>query len=242
MFSIATSAKRTSLASLRAWRLVRPHLAFLLAHGCRVGVFKLLCTSLSSRLLLLPLLSSSLELSVESHLFAAVSCTTAASEGDKFCQDVFHRAGRHLGRMVNTLLFPRAYNTVPAAAPAAASPTASGDDSSHVHFEAGSVSSGADGDDGGAKFTPRPALPCPNDGDVVPCVCVGSVWKSFPLLRRGFLETVFGTIVPADASPAASLPVDFTLRLIQLEVSSAVGAAWKAASVRGPWRDACMQL
>jgi hypothetical protein len=33
--------------------------------------------------------------------------TAAAAEGDRFCQDVFHRAGKHLGRMVRTCLFPR---------------------------------------------------------------------------------------------------------------------------------------
>ncbi len=147
----------------------------------------------------------------------------AADEGDKFCQDLFHRAGRHLGRMANSLLFQRTFHT-----PAAAS----GADSAafaehHVHFASDAASSLSS------------LLPSPQSGDVVRCVCVGSVWQSFPLLRRGFLETVFSRInasSPADAvtspgSPPRAQPVDFTLQLVQLEVSSAVGAAWKAAKV-----------
>jgi hypothetical protein len=60
--------------------------------------------------------------------------------------------------------------------------------------------------------------------DIATCVCVGSVWKSYSLLSRGFRETLF----PASGFSAS---VPFTVRLMLLEVSSAVGAAFIAAKV-----------
>ena len=57
-------------------------------------------------------------------------------------------------------------------------------------------------------------------------MCVGSLWKSFQLLSRGFEEAVFPVSGPGST-------VDFTLDLVTLEVSSAVGAAWAVAKV-GP--------
>ena len=64
------------------------------------------------------------------------------------------------------------------------------------------------------------ALPIPAEGDIVDCACVGSVWKSFPLLRTGFLETVF---LRSESYPG------FTLRLLRPTVSAAIGAAFKGA-------------
>lgn len=63
----------------------------------------------------------------------------AASEGDKFCQDVFHRAGRHLGRMAYTLLFPREFHPVTTpSADSVASPDTGHAVPAHVHFQSGS--------------------------------------------------------------------------------------------------------
>ncbi len=115
----------------------------------------------------------------------------AALEGDRFCQDVFHRAGRHLGRMGRTCLFPRDFH--PRSASAAAGDRAA-------------------------------ALPSPRSGDVVSCVCVGSLWRSFQLLARGFHQGMYPTSGPG-------CDVDFALTLVTLQLSSAVGAAWLAAKV-----------
>ena len=120
----------------------------------------------------------------------SVCVCAAAGEGDKFCQDVFHRAGRHLGRMARTCLFPRRFHS-------------------------------RGGDSAAAE---APLLPAPAHGDVVSCVCVGSVWKSFRLLARGFEEAVFPSV-------GLGSDVRFTLELLQLNVSSAVGAAWAVAKV-----------
>lgn len=63
----------------------------------------------------------------------------------------------------------------------------------------------------------------------VDVICVGSVWKSWAAIRAGFVEALAAD--PADSAltvPAPPITVPF--RLLELTISSAVGAALLAAS------------
>jgi hypothetical protein len=57
-------------------------------------------------------------------------------------------------------------------------------------------------------------------------VCVGSVWKSWPLLADAF------TAAATAPHPVTGRRV-VSFRLLRLTASSGVGAAWKAASLTG---------
>jgi len=57
-------------------------------------------------------------------------------------------------------------------------------------------------------------------------VCVGSVWKSWPLLAESFTQAATAM------NPGTGHRVT-SFRLLRLTTSSGVGAAWKAASLAG---------
>lgn len=139
----------------------------------------------------------------------------AASEGDAFCATLFHVAGRQLGTMARTLA-PFVY----------ASKAAAGE-----------------------------ALPASGELPPVALICEGSVWQSWPLLQAGFVEAAFapattaaaqyrrqaaGTASHAQEAGAVRPPLApgvvprlTALRLLRLQETCAVGAAWHAAQSTG---------
>jgi N-acetylglucosamine kinase len=77
-------------------------------------------------------------------------------------------------------------------------------------------------------LAPRLRQKSSKNGDVdnVAIVCVGSVWKSWPLLSQGFIEAA--TAPFADVFGSGHIK---SFRLLQLTETSAVGAAWKGAQL-----------
>lgn len=76
---------------------------------------------------------------------------------------------------------------------------------------------------GSMARTLAPNLDKPEDGAPIRIVCVGSVWKSWELLKDGFIAGYSGS---PDATSAMPL-----FELVRLKETSAVGAAWKGAQM-----------
>lgn len=125
----------------------------------------------------------------------------AAAEGDAFCAGLFTKAGLQLGSAARTLA-----RHLLAPAPASASSDASA----------------------AASSSPSAAAPTVT---VVRIVCVGSVWKSWPLLKDGFIAAA--TAAPLPGPDGVAPPQLRSFELVRLTETSAVGAAWKGAVEAG---------
>lgn len=75
------------------------------------------------------------------------------------------------------------------------------------------------------------SAPAPSAPTVVRIVCVGSVWKSWPLLKGGFIAAA--TAAPLPGPDGAAPPQLRAFELVKLTETSAVGAAWKGAVEAG---------
>lgn len=62
----------------------------------------------------------------------------------------------------------------------------------------------------------------------MPVICVGAVWKSFDIMKEGFIEGTSSQ--PGPVKSSRSLP---SFRLIELSTTLAVGAAYLGAKGAG---------
>jgi N-acetylglucosamine kinase len=122
----------------------------------------------------------------------AVEVSALGQAGDRFCAGVMARAGRELGAHLRAMVKRRAAGSAGGSAGAGAG---------------GGAPAGGSAGAGAGGGAPAPPLSI---------VCVGSVWKSWELLKESFVRA-------ACAGGAVT-----AFRLVRLTESSAVGAAWQA--------------
>ena len=178
----------------------------------------------------------------------------AAFEGDTFCQDLFYRAGKWLGRLARAAVLLQARCDVDGGRKPQAALSDADDEVQlpghvmianhlqhshfksvpHVHFDGDSTNATHDGSHHHIPATAWRA-------DVV---CTGTMWTYFPLMREGFLDTVFavesriaGEMSPVDVSTgfmssgSSTHAVNEYIRLLYAREPFAGGVASAAAKV-----------